>query len=190
MCRLLPLEGPEFLVRWTVGEDTWENFDSLTATADGLAELRDYYIRTMPEDIWQDALDKRQYEAIDMVAEFEKLKRLLPANDHRITAQYDRVGRSMRNMSLLTETAASIAAQNKIIRWRIHQYIAVAGVLADLPTGEYFKTYEEFKEASCKAWIAEQDSKTSSALRENKRQERVKALSANPANATDAAPVR
>jgi len=184
-CRLLPLEGPEFLVRWSNGEESWEHFGTVTSTANGTEELRDYYIRTMPDDIWQDALKQRGREAHHMVLQLAKLKRLLPVSDAPLMAQFDQVERAMGNMSLLTDTAASIAAQGQIVRWRINQFMDVVGVLDDLPHGEYFKTFDEFKAATHKADMAKQE--LQAAACEERRQQRVDALVANPTNPTEAA---
>lgn len=187
-CRLLPLEGPEFLVRWTNGEESWEHFGTVAATAAGTAELRDYYIRTMPDDIWQDTLGQRSRESQHMVLQLAKLKRLLPAADAPLMAQFDQVERAMGNMSLLTDTAASIAAQSQIIRWRIMRFMDVMAVLDDLPHGEYFKTFEEFKAATHKAYMAKHE--LHAAEREERRLERVDALSASPNNSTEATVIR
>ena len=69
----------------------------------------------------------------------------------------------------------------------ITTFMDVMAVLDDLPHGEYFKTFEEFKAATHKAYMAKHE--LHAAEREERRLERVDALSANPTNAIGAAPV-
>jgi hypothetical protein len=165
-------------VEWSTGEETWEDYD--VATADGAVALRDYYIQHMPADIWQDALDQRSECSFEMVDQLSKLKKLLdvPSADAGIMAQFKRVENSMQHMSLLTQNAATFAQQNRMIRWRIRAFNNIAGLLDDLPTGTFFKSYEEFNAALHARELEEQ--KSFGEFLKEKRLARIAALCAEP----------
>lgn len=168
--RLVPPESVEFLVQWSAGPDTYESFDSVGETVGGMIAMRAYYNRMQPADIWLDAMKEREYESLEMVAHLARLKRLLPADNHAIMAEFQQVENSLRNIAVHTTMAASFATQTALLRWRITLLHVLTEVLEELPAGEYFRTYAEFKAKSEQVWLRRQDQSARTFLEEARQQ--------------------